>query len=49
MILYSYNQLKALYGIKDRQVRLIDEFIKSIGNCIENKTLKAFKRLEIKK
>jgi len=44
--LYSYNQLKALYGEEDRQVKLINDFIKNIGDCTENRTLEAFKRKE---
>ena len=34
--LYSYNQLKALYGKEDRQVKRIKRFINNIGDCISD-------------
>ena len=46
MRLYSYNQLKELYGKDDKQVKLIDNHIKLIGECSTNRELEAFRRIE---
>jgi hypothetical protein len=43
MTLYSYNQLVALLGKDNKQVKLVEEYIKSIGWCDENKTKEAFR------
>lgn len=42
---YSYNQLKLLYGENDTQVKNINSFICTIGDCPENRQLEAFRRL----
>ena len=46
MGLYSYNQMVAIWGKDDKQVQSIKRFIEIIGWCVENTTLRAFRRLE---
>jgi len=44
--LYSYNQLEILKGKNNQQVKAIDDFISSIGECYSNRCLEAFRLLE---
>ena len=46
MKLYSYNQLRSIYGDTDAQVILIRKHIESIGYCESNITLEAFRRID---
>jgi hypothetical protein len=47
--LYSYNQLKMLYGDNDIQVINIKKYLDKLGDKLyTNYSLEAFKRLEVK-
>ena len=46
MKLYSYNQLRSLFGDDDKQVILIRKHLELVGMVPSNMDLEAFKRID---
>lgn len=45
-VLYSYNELLAIYGPEDQQVKRIKEYLDLVGLIPSNCSLPAFSRCE---